>query len=311
MLIILEGPDGAGKSTLAREIADLIGQHAEVEIRHAGPLTEHPLDAYEVPLANYRPGTKHIICDRWHLGEAVYPQIFNRPTLWDGAIAEHVNLFMQSRGACVILLDPKITELRLRYTVRGDDLVKKHQLEWIAGIYRALPAHYVSRTYGANETPIPRQIVQLARNLHIAATALNQFETYVGPPNPHVLLLGDERATAARLKQPDLPAFAPYASTSGHYLLDHLIIGSMWRVGIANACDVDDAAELWETLGRPRVVTLGNRAHECVARQGIPHGAVPHPQFVRRFYHKHGAEYASVIKNASLTHVDRRSWRPS
>jgi thymidylate kinase len=310
MLIILEGPDGAGKSTLAREIASQIGLHAKVEVLHAGPLTQHPLDAYEVPLANYRPSTHHVVCDRWHLGEAVYPAVLHRKTRWDTAVSEHVSMFLQARGACVVVLNPRLEELKTRVRLRGDDLISWEQLEFISNGYHKINKRHYSEMY-TSKTPTPSEIVRRARQLHLDAVALNSFETYVGPTKPGLLLFGEERAQAARYKRPDLPAFAPFGATSGHYLLSNLVVNSFTpRVGIANACDVDDPEALWKTLGCPRVVTLGNRAHALVGRLKIPHGAVPHPQFVRRFYHRCGHEYSNLIYAAARSREDYRSWRP-
>jgi thymidylate kinase len=142
LLIILEGPDGAGKSTLAREIADQLCPHV-VKMLHAGPPTAHPIDEYVTPLLDYRPGAgSHIICDRWHLGEMVYPQILERPTQWNIGIERLVHRFLRSVGACVVLLQPTLSELRTRLDVRGDDLITSLQLEDITRAYANLPAEY-------------------------------------------------------------------------------------------------------------------------------------------------------------------------
>jgi thymidylate kinase len=312
MLIILEGPDGAGKTTLAREIAAIISEHAEVDVLRAGPLTEHPLDAYEVPLANYRPGMRHVVCDRWHLGEAIYPAILNRKTVWDGAIAEHIHLFLKSRGACVVVINPKVSELKTRVKIRGDDLIQVEHLDYISSRYNKLPARHITMRYDAQRLASPREIVNTARALHLDASILNPFETYVGSTNPGVLLFGDERAAAARRKQPDLPAFAPYGATSGHFLLHHIRRNHLLSdVGIANACDTDDPYALWRALNRPAVVTLGRRAHERLTRLGMHHGAVPHPQFIRRFYFRHGDVYVQAIHRAMRRQEDMSTWRPS
>src|SRR5690348_14510865 len=116
MLIILEGPDGAGKTTLANEIIRFftglsLHRHEPIELLHKGPCISHPLDEYELPLINYRPGAKHIVCDRWHLGEAIYPAILKRNTKWDVAIDRHIELFLRSRGACQIGLTATSAEL--------------------------------------------------------------------------------------------------------------------------------------------------------------------------------------------------------
>lgn len=308
MLIVLEGPDGAGKSTLAREINDIIGRHAPVEMLHAGPLTGHPLDAYELPIASYRPGTRHIICDRWHLGEMVYPTLFDRATRWDDAVAQHIHMFLQSRGACVVVLNPGVEELRTRLEVRGDALIKPRHIDSIVRSYEKIPSVFID--IGGSATP--KSIIKRARIAHLNAIKLNRFETYVGPPNPKVLILGDERAFAARKRAPGLGAFMPYRNTSGHFLLKHLARTGAYihTIGLANACDADNPSELWEVLGRPKVVTLGSNAHEKLVRQDIPHGAVPHPQFIRRFHVRSGTDYVLAISQAASSREDLRTWRP-
>jgi thymidylate kinase len=317
VLIILEGPDGAGKSTLAREIVDILQRDdKKVELLHAGPLGEHPLDAYELPLAHYRPGRdSHIVCDRWHLGEAVYPRVFERPTLWDPAVAGHIDMFLEARGALVIVLNPRWEELRTRVAIRGDDLIDPIQLEYISTCYRRLPRRFVSRTY--EKFVSPREIIATAQQFDETVMALNAFETYAGPLNPQVLLLGDQREPLARSKRPGLPAFVPFRTTSGHYLLKHVLCDFETinpvlcpRLGIANACDADDPVALWRVLGHPKIVTLGERAHKKLVSLGLEHGAAPHPQFVRRFYFKYGRSYASLISDAARTQKDMRTWRP-
>ena len=74
MLIVIEGADGTGKSTLANAIAHAAGP---VEVIHAGPPARHPLIEYTSPLAGYRPAEGHtVVCDRWHLGELVYGHLY-------------------------------------------------------------------------------------------------------------------------------------------------------------------------------------------------------------------------------------------
>ena len=108
MLIICEGPDSVGKSSLAARFK----QHVErgsgvgesgVELLHKGPPVLHPLDEYVVPLLHYRPFRgEHVVCDRWHWGEGVYPQVFPRSTQFDDAVRYYTELFLMSRGAYVV-----------------------------------------------------------------------------------------------------------------------------------------------------------------------------------------------------------------
>jgi thymidylate kinase len=138
MLIIVEGPDGAGKSTLVKRLMDAVLAHSpdeKLDILHAGPPTKHPFDEYETPLQDYQPGTQRtVICDRWHLGEAVYPNVLGRHTRWSHAVSQHIETFLCNLGAIVIYMEPPLPLLIARLTARGDDLIAPHQLrEIIAG----------------------------------------------------------------------------------------------------------------------------------------------------------------------------------
>ena len=106
MLIILEGPDGAGKTRLARDLEELIERALPddtVEVRHAKKPTQHPLDEYERSLTWYRPGEgNHLILDRWHWGEYVYPAVTGRRTSYNTVQEWHVENYLRRLGAIVV-----------------------------------------------------------------------------------------------------------------------------------------------------------------------------------------------------------------
>jgi hypothetical protein len=114
----------------------------------------------------------------------------------------------------------------------------------------------------------------------------------------------------------------PYEASSGSYLLkavDSAGLFGMTHIGLYNACEYtsgDDLYEAWRELGSPALVALGEHAHGTLSRVMIPHGAVPHPQFVRRFHNAacHRAcrrrEYGELIFETIETQEDNRRWRP-
>lgn len=312
MLIIVEGCDGAGKTTFVSELkrrieARTLNRFTEVQVMHKGPPTQHPLDEYETPLFQYTPSRlRTIICDRWHLGEGIYPHVLKRTTQYDRAVRRHIEMFLLSKGAYLVILQPTIETLRERVQRRGDDLVHVSQLSRISLEYghaaqsSLLPTRII---HGAPTVMDYDSVISNAETAVSIAHSLSAFTTYIGPRFPQTLLLGDRRNPPYN-QQGGYPAFGPYASTSGHYLLTHLERPRL--VGIANACDVDDWRVLHAVLGRPKIVTLGALAHRAVT---IPHGAVPHPQYIRRFHHSAGGAYGAAITQASKGD-DLSKWRP-
>lgn len=318
MLVIVDGPDGAGKTTLVaaveRELVRLFPRD-EVVLFHKRPPTAHPLAEYVEPLLGYRPWQQtHVVCDRWHWGEAIYPQVLERPTRLDGAVWRYTEMFLRSRGALAVFPDVSASTLQERVRARGDDLVTPEMLPRLSTAYRhvamrsKLPVYRYSAHLDNDLARVAHNILEEANRLERAAAVVNPFHTYVGPPRPDVLLVGDERPP--RMDR-DHPAFMPYAPRSGHYLLSALTGPRLHNLGIVNANDGDDVLEAYLALGEPStVVALGREASRTLTRVGVEHSAVPHPQFVRRFYQRHRDEYGVAIDDAMASRLNLLSWRP-
>jgi hypothetical protein len=75
-IIIIEGTDGVGKTTFANALAAARGSRTAVF--HAGPPKNKAfVNEYILPLVIARDGWT-CICDRWHLGEPVWSDVFGR-----------------------------------------------------------------------------------------------------------------------------------------------------------------------------------------------------------------------------------------
>jgi thymidylate kinase len=296
MLIILEGPDGAGKSTLTRELAEYV--HARVpsdvvKVTHKGPPQLSSLAEYEGPLLRYRPNVgKHIICDRWHIGELIYPYVLNRKSDMDDVVFEHIELFLKARGALLVHVTAPLDVLDARIRANGDELITPGMIPVIVARYKAI--FEITTKLAPIESISPQNIVETASMLDEAYVRLNSFTTYVGPRYPDLLLFGDRRNVPVEQVQVPSPAFMPYPNTSGHFLLRalHDRTKELPRFGLANACDVDDPRALWEALDEPKTVALGKNAD---SKLDFPHTTVDHPQYVRRFHHPEIMQYVNHI----------------
>lgn len=138
MLIILEGVDGVGKSTLAEKLAT--GLLGDVAILHKGPpTTDDMLLEYLKPLYDYVPShTRHIICDRWHIGEDVYGPIYRGGSKFNDDTRWFVNLSLRNLGAFLVYCERPFTDICGTLEERGDGMVKNsREIEQVMAAYPA------------------------------------------------------------------------------------------------------------------------------------------------------------------------------
>lgn len=324
MLIILEGPDGSGKTHLACDLAELIGRALpsnSVTISHSGPPADHPLDEYERSLTWYRPGQgTHLIMDRWHWGEYVYPAATGRSTKFNAVQEWHVENYLKRLGAIVVQTTQYADQYRRVYAERNGlqdavilPAVELHYREIRKRTH--LPVvdwNWMSPLWGDLH-----RVVEEADKQEKLYIELNKFTTYVGPRRCDFLLLGDVRHNfdpTTGVANYD-PAFVPFANTSGDFLIGAFLNGTLrdnFNVGLANACDVDDPYALWLAVGQPQVVALGRNAKKKINESGKigfwARGFVPHPQYVRRFHHGDQWAYGQNIRMAARHGGDYSKW---
>lgn len=124
MLIIIEGADCTGKTTLAKELIKTIGEKHVSFISKGPPTSDNPIVEYLWPLANYAPNSnQHLICDRWHVGEMIYPKIFNRKSIMTTTEFELINDVIHKLGGVIIYLEPPLSKVHERFNTRGDKFI--------------------------------------------------------------------------------------------------------------------------------------------------------------------------------------------
>lgn len=307
VLCIVEGSDGAGKTTIAQRISALLaGADLTSELLHRGPLKRSAIDEYELDLEDYWPGSgQHIICDRWHLGEHVYGPVLRGKSSMTIPQQRHIEMFLMRRGALLVHVIAPQNEIMRRVNERGDDLIAAHQISDIVARYHQVlfeSTMAVLPVWSPADDGMLTMAINIAMNLESLAIPLTSFNTYVGPIAPAVLLLGETRSIRAG-HPVERSAFVPRPNTSGDFLLRYLTDDVAMTCGVANALE-EDIGLLWERLGEPLIVALGREAERQCNQAELLCGVVPDPQFMRSFHHGKGKEYGQLIREAALHQRD-------
>lgn len=301
MWIIVEGADGTGKTTFVDRLVEVIDDNEakskkprKVEVVHHSKPQAHPLIEYERDYERYSPDGPHIISDRLHWGELLYGPLYRGESNLSASAWLHIDKFIQSRGGVMIHLDHKKDVILQRWADRGEDFLQEEHLDFVLeGYHRIVDTSSLdTHTFIDPDHTAVLATALLGYHQESVARELRPFSTYIGPRYPQYLLFGEKRADPSYGS-----AFVPYPTTSGQYLFNALPSAIQKNFGVANALE-ENCKELWELLGNPRVVALGKLASKELKRAEVPHEAVPHPQFVRRFHNKRGAEYGMAISRA-------------
>lgn len=129
MRIILEGVDGAGKTTLAK----ILAEKYNLDICHCG-MTD-PSDYHF-----YRETSKkdNVVWDRHTIGELIYPKVFGREQQCSPEDARIIlTLGKQELGLKTLVLTTDIDILKTRLEVRGNEHPKiLENLKWIDDQFR-------------------------------------------------------------------------------------------------------------------------------------------------------------------------------
>lgn len=327
-LVILEGVDCSGKSTLAAALAAALEKDNGLPTRvmHASAPKNHPLVEYELSLERYRPWRENIVIDRWHWGEMIWPDYFNRDSKYTPEMFYHTELFLQSRGAVMVHCTGAPAKIIERMRTRGEKLLVEDAVGPVIEKFNTVHrSSILPRIRHSIEEPVStHEVIDMARDgATFADHALSVTPELVGSSIewPELMLVGDRGALPRAGRPPHELPFVPYADTSGAYLmkaiesipsfmLTNAFISVYERSPSSRVYGRQRLRALWNTLGRPKVVALGAAAHMVLNDEAVKHGVVPHPQFVRRFHHKSREKYTTAILQAAAKREDLRHWFP-
>lgn len=129
MLCILEGPDGAGKSTLADALAQRIGY---VDMRHSSQLKRDPIAEYIGDLHMYKPGIgMHIIYDRHYLGELIYGPLYRGESRITPGMQIAIENYLNRQGALLVHVTHEVDVLRARCKELGESFLQESDIFFV------------------------------------------------------------------------------------------------------------------------------------------------------------------------------------
>lgn len=284
--LVLEGLDGSGKTTFAREITT-------GEYHHVGP----PGDGGSFPelAADWwcaAPNTFHV-WDRGHLGEDVYGPLY-RGTRLTRAARNVLRFVLEDRNAAVIWLDvlPELIEPELL----GDRLAERHRFQEAIRLFH-YPVYHLQSRASLREW--------WTMHYHEISDRATADPLGVGSRTPGLWLLGEQASTASRCT-------LPFFTTSGMETVwleaqDHTTIrvsNALPPAAPLEECRkrvqdpwVTRLRERWEGLACPRTVCLGQTADKYARAAGIQVDvALEHPQYVWRFRHRELPNYRRMLQ---------------
>lgn len=161
MLFILEGLDATGKTTLARDItAHIKKAHPNDRVIYRHSKAPKPgatwASEYGRPITEwYRPGCgHHLILDRFHLGELVWPHFFERPMLFDDESFEVVDSLIRRNGGIVVYCFRDHDLIRETMKSRGEEVYSLKQLRDLELLFHgALQKSSLAYYYTSIEEP--------------------------------------------------------------------------------------------------------------------------------------------------------------
>jgi len=113
MITIIEGVDGTGKTTFAKRLAEKNNS----DYLHADKPTQKTwYEEYLTPIKN-----TNMVLDRWHLGELVWPVIYDRESLFDEESFDLCNWTLSKLGTKLIILTRSDDDIADELLKRGED----------------------------------------------------------------------------------------------------------------------------------------------------------------------------------------------
>lgn len=333
-VVVLEGPDGAGKTTLAEHLVKRYdGHYVHRTWRKGMDVWDHHTEA--VQIANERSHKQLVVIDRLWASEAIYGKVYRGESDYKHNSRAMDRVLLRLCAINVLCIPPLdyVVDVHAKRAAAGGEMystvdeVAERYRDWALG-NRSRPINgdvteqlaalggfianrndallYDVTRHGSDMDAFADELEKL-----LLDRRASQYPFALDPATPNCL---GHRLEAEYLfvgeQVGDLHSWSRwpfYARTHSPDFLNkslHEIAFDEPKALWSNAWDEDNRLpHIWNERATPelKVIALGRKAERRCKAVGIPvHAAVPHPSWARRFnYHgQRGEPYPEVLKKA-------------
>ena len=304
MVILIEGPDGSGKTTLAGQLM-LLGfgyVHMSVPRPARNPLTYW--------LARFKGRPHPLVIDRMHWSEDVYGPLTRGGSALSDLDRWVLEGWLMAHDAKIVLCLPPV-EAVLENVALDSGAPNHADAGLVRAVYeeyrlgRDVPGHWPTSLPVLNYDYTAEKATALLRRLGLATSrALPADHEGIGSPRPPWVFVGDRHGSCRG------PCGVPFVfrSACGDYLRRalcgaglgladyHVLDGWLWNDdGTVRPHDIFGN---WQWRLRPHIA-LGRSAECALAEARItPWASLPHPQYWSRFRGRDLDGYVRLIREA-------------
>lgn len=285
MIIILDGLDKCGKSTLARKLAS---KYKAKLIHVSAPKTTTPFNEYVSLINSLDPNSSYVF-DRLYLGECAYGEVYRKKNGLTAVQQYYLELMLLKFNPMLIYCWLDYNELTWNFHKDKEKTTKLTDVPRLDRLFRtAFNRSILPKTtfcYNLDKEPIQGK-----------GKTLKLGFSYLGHPNPDVLFVGDEPNYRRHLIN-NIP-YSVFNSTSGFFLIEALgccqktfgVVNSKEGHWLLGPRDIEE-------INPNNIVCLGLNSLKRISRLKLKVKLANHPQFAKRFYGKDALRiYANELK---------------
>lgn len=310
-VIILEGPDGCGKTTLADKLIQLGYKNLVFSVppKAARKNEKTIFDFFFEPLwqAVNTNNRTPIVCDRFHLSDAIYGHVMRDEHVMSQRVQHLIERYLEAIDATIVLCLPPYAQARFNWECRNranGEYVK--DVKKFDAVYNGYADLLLKPRW--HSPLVWYDYTRCCRGSFADALANSKGfplpHGVVGSQRPRFLFVGERPGPGHRGR--NLPFLNPTGSAGWLYNALHAAGFAEEDVAFVNALKPDGSPNDLVSIigylskqGLKKIITLGSIADKHLAPYLLFHAGVhklPHPQYWKRFQSKQYQQYVQQLR---------------